>query len=93
MAKLRKGEMSAASRTQVNMDNLSFISENLLNYDWFIFFGTLLGAVREGHLIYGDDDIDLYVPYKNRQNIVDILVSNGCIINDDRCPYFLQLTR
>ena len=41
MAKLRKGEMSAASRTQVNMDNLSFISENLLNYDWFIFFGTL----------------------------------------------------
>jgi len=93
MQYLRKTEMSKESRSQVNLENLKFINKHLSAYDWFIFFGTLLGTVRDGRLIYGDDDIDIYVPHKNRQNITDLLVRNGCTINDDRCPYFLQVTR
>ena len=29
--------------------------------DWFIMFGTLLGIVREGSCIQGDDDIDIMI--------------------------------
>lgn len=29
--------------------------------DWFIFFGTLLGIVRENSCIQGDDDIDIMI--------------------------------
>ena len=69
MEQLRKSEMSAESRSQVNIENLRFINEHLSAFEWFIFFGTLLGPIRDGRLIYGDDDIDIYVPHKNRQNI------------------------
>lgn len=38
----------------------SILSENNFN-DWFIFFGTLLGIVRENSCIQGDDDLDIMI--------------------------------
>ena len=39
------------------------LSHNKIEH--FIFFGTLLGIVRDGQPIDGDDDIDFYVNKKN----------------------------
>lgn len=43
---------------------LEFVA-NVLNEeninDWFIFFGTLLGIVRENSCIQGDDDLDIMI--------------------------------
>lgn len=36
------------------------LNENNIN-DWFIFFGTLLGIVREDGCIKGDDDLDIMI--------------------------------
>jgi len=38
----------------------SILNENNIN-DWFIFFGTLLGIVREDSCIEGDDDLDIMI--------------------------------
>jgi hypothetical protein len=35
--------------------------------DWFIFYGTLLGIVREDSCIAGDDDIDIMINYDFKQ--------------------------
>ena len=44
-----------------NENNLLFIIKILKDIEYFIFFGTLLGVVRDNSLIDGDDDVDLYV--------------------------------
>ena len=44
-----------------NFSNLLFFTQLLDKIEHFVFFGTLLGLVRENNLIEGDDDIDLYV--------------------------------
>jgi hypothetical protein len=36
------------------------LNENNIN-DWFIFFGTLLGIVRENSCIQGDNDLDIMI--------------------------------
>jgi len=38
----------------------NILNENNIN-DWFIFFGTLLGIVRENSCIQGDDDLDIMI--------------------------------
>lgn len=38
----------------------SILHKNDIN-DWFIFFGTLLGIVRENSCIQGDDDLDIMI--------------------------------
>lgn len=35
--------------------------------DWFIFFGTLLGIVRENSCIQGDDDLDIMINHDYQQ--------------------------
>lgn len=46
-----------------NIELLRYVSEGLRNYgiDYWLDFGGLLGVIREGDMIYGDDDIDLCV--------------------------------
>ena len=44
-----------------NFLNLKFFSKIISKIEHFVFFGTLLGLVRDGNLIEGDDDIDFYV--------------------------------
>ena len=49
-----------------NLNNLKYISDKLINVEWFIFFGTLLGYTRENNILKNDDDIDIYVDVRFR---------------------------
>lgn len=59
-----------------NFTNLLFFNQILSKLEHFVFFGTLLGLVREGKLIEGDDDIDIYVNMKHRNELIKILRDN-----------------
>jgi len=51
------------------------LNNNDIN-DWFIFFGTLLGVVRENSCIKGDDDLDIMINH-DRQKLGSIFEKNG----------------
>lgn len=51
------------------------LRENNIN-DWFIFFGTLLGVVRENSCIQGDDDLDIMINH-DCQKLISILEKEG----------------
>jgi len=38
---------------------------------WFICYGTLIGVLREGSCIHGDDDVDIMVPRENWDDLYD----------------------
>lgn len=54
----------------------SILNENNIN-DWFIFFGTLLGIVRENSCIQGDDDLDIMISIDSFENARTILLDEG----------------
>jgi len=58
-----------------NLKNLKEISLllNLQEIEYFIFYGSLLGYVREKNLLEKDDDIDILVNIKYRKQILKIL--------------------
>jgi len=47
----------------------------LSNIEFFPFFGTLLGLVREGKPIASDDDVDFYVNISDYENVKSLLQS------------------
>lgn len=61
--------MRAAKPAQANLDNLRLVSKRLKNLNHFLFFGTLLGYIRERTIIENDDDIDLYVDRAHRAEV------------------------
>ena len=58
-----------------NLQNLKEIASllNLQKIEYFIFYGSLLGYVREKNLLKKDDDIDILVNIKYRNLILKIL--------------------
>ena len=59
--------MAGKQETQKKTNHTLVTIANILNEekinDWFIFFGTLLGIIRENNCIEGDDDIDIMINY------------------------------
>jgi hypothetical protein len=80
-----------------NFSNLKFFANIISDLDYFIFFGTLLGLVREGNLIQNDDDIDFYVNLKERDKLINILRNNSVVVDLElsvnKNPSFLQVSR
>ena len=80
-----------------NIENLRYVSNKLLNIEWFIFFGTLLGYTREKNILKNDDDIDIYVNIKSREAILDLFYNTEIMFDltnkPNLGPYFLQGTR
>ena len=52
---------------KLNLENLLIISSALKKEKNFIFYGTLLGIVRERNILKGDDDIDLLIDIKQKK--------------------------
>lgn len=54
--------------------------------EYFPCFGTLLGLVREGNPIQGDDDVDFYVNKNHFTKIKDILTDLNILVNYNEWP-------
>ena len=82
---------------KLNRKNLIDVSTALKGIEHFVFFGTLLGLVREEDIIPHDDDIDFYVPKEQRAVVIERLKATNFIIEDGVFPnhtdYFLQAYR
>lgn len=80
-----------------NTENLKYISEKLIKLEWFIFFGTLLGYTREKNILKNDDDIDIYIHLKFREEVLKIFEKSELQFDLSKKPnlgpYFLQGTR
>ena len=89
--------MSTKVSLENNESNLVFFSKLLINVEYFIFFGTLLGITRENRLIDGDDDIDFYINLKNRDQLINDLKINNIEVDlslsVNKNKSFLQVKR
>ena len=90
--------MKTAISQVTNRENLLFVAEllNRSGINWCVFFGTLLGLVRDGDVIKGDDDIDIYVPLEERSALIEALHREGFELRQDppnHSEYFLQIKR
>ena len=74
---------------------LPLLSEH--NIEYFLHYGTLLGAVREGDLLEMDDDIDIGINVRDRDKLLQILPEHFPSFQvgewPNESPYFLQSCR
>ena len=54
-----------------NLENLISSIEILKNFEYFVFYGTLLGIVRENNIIEHDDDIDFLINIDHRNEVIN----------------------
>lgn len=90
--------MKTSVSQDTNRQNLIYVANflNNLGIDWCVFFGTLLGLVRDSDVIKGDDDIDIYVSGESRDTLIDALRREGFEWSEDspnNTKYFLQIKR
>tara|TARA_Y100001970_G_scaffold131830_1_gene162597 strand:- start:3777 stop:4409 length:633 start_codon:yes stop_codon:yes gene_type:complete len=58
---------------KLNLENLLTISAALQKQKCFIFYGTLLGIIREKNILNGDDDIDILINIKIKKKVLEII--------------------
>ena len=59
---------------EFNLANLKEITELVpSSFDYFVFYGTLLGFHREKNIIKDDGDIDFYIDTKHRKDLIEII--------------------
>ena len=80
---------------KINLNNLLNISKLFKKYNFFIFYGTLLGIVRDGNIIKYDDDIDILIDVKDKEKVLsEISNQNIYKINEiNSNEYFVQLNK
>ena len=61
----------------INSTNLDEIRPLINNLDYVMFFGTLLGFVRNDSIIQDDDDIDFALNYSDRNSLINILENSN----------------
>ena len=85
-------------KTEISVDDnwfaLDIFAPLLKLTDGFVFFGTMLGLVREGAPIKGDDDVDFYVDVRHFERVKKVLTDSGFSIDVNDWPnntaWFLQ---
>ncbi len=88
--------MKEAKPQDLNRKNLIDVSTALKGIEHFVFFGTLLGLVRDGDIIPHDDDIDFYAPIDQRDALIERLKATDFVIEEgvpNHTDYFLQAYR
>lgn len=58
-------------KQKIFLKNMIYFSEKFYNYEPFIFYGSLLGIVREKNVIKNDDDIDFFINYDQKDKILN----------------------
>ena len=90
-------QLSKNITQEENENNLVFFLKLFNKVEYFIFFGTLLGITRENRLIEEDDDIDFYVNFKDRDQLIDNIKKKNIVVDltlsVNKSKYFLQLKR
>ena len=90
-------DLKLLATAEENFINLVYISNLLKNLEHFVFFGTLLGLVRDNSLIEKDDDIDIYVNINERAKLIKILQDNSILVDFNlsvnKHDSFLQVVR
>lgn len=72
---------------EMSIDNCKMCAANILRIvdqvckenelDYFVFYGTLLGAVRHKGFIPWDDDIDIIMPRKDYDSLAQVMENNS----------------
>ena len=69
-----------------NAQNLKEVLPLLEGLDYFVFYGTLLGLVREGDILENDDDIDILVDRKHLAELIERFDKHNGILTFDNNP-------
>ena len=69
--------MTGIARSTAQLDkSLKFVCNRLHTFglkNWFVGYGTLLGIVRDGHCIDGDDDLDIVIDVKEINQVRELV--------------------
>jgi hypothetical protein len=65
------------------IETYTILSQSMLErgVEHFVTYGSLLGLVREGRFIEGDDDLDFHVCVHSLNELMDILLEKECLLN------------
>ena len=79
----------------LNFENLILISKIIDKFEHFIFYGTLLGIIREKDIIKGDDDVDFLINFKFKKLILKKMKLNNKFKLNKKVSnnYFVQFIR
>ena len=72
-------ELGLEERQLISLNILKHIASvcNENGLDYYLAYGTLIGAVRHQGFIPWDDDIDIWVPYREYNKLLDSLKNKG----------------
>ena len=84
--------MDTKKLEEINLENLKLVSEVLKDFDFFIFYGTLLGITRSNNILKGDDDVGFFIDIELKEKILEkISLLNHLQINKKvENKYFIQ---
>lgn len=79
----------------LNFENLTIVSKILRNIEHFIFYGTLLGIIRDHNIIKTDDDIDILVNNKFKVLVLKKMKLNNSFKLNKKVSnnYFVQFVK
>tara|TARA_B110000971_G_scaffold221337_1_gene268050 strand:- start:2195 stop:2824 length:630 start_codon:yes stop_codon:yes gene_type:complete len=78
-----------------NFKNLLEVSSLIKDMQYFIFYGTLLGIVRDNNVIKGDDDVDFMLCFKSKKLLLKkmSLIKNFKLNKKVSNNYFAQYVK
>tara|TARA_B100000780_G_C21111517_1_gene449217 strand:+ start:822 stop:1460 length:639 start_codon:yes stop_codon:yes gene_type:complete len=79
----------------LNFQNLLSVSKILRNIEHFIFYGSLLGIIRDKNIITGDDDVDFLINYKFKNLVLKKMKLNKSFELNKKVSnnYFIQFIK
>jgi hypothetical protein len=78
-----------------HVESLKYVCEKIKDLEYFVFYGTILGLTREQDILENDDDVDILINSKHRDDLINIFKEGDIKIDttiwpNNVAPYFLQ---